>query len=307
MGVHENQLSRWGAISKVLPDLAPAANVYFVGDTDDTGFVDFVNEFPPDAEGRVRIYSSVFDSTMVANLRVSRGDVVLAMPGHQESITADQSLSIAGVKYLGLGEGDLRPLIQYDLAAASISLDAAGVIFDNFRLLASVTAVTIGVDIAGAGCVVRNNEMRFDATADDFAISIRATGDRPIINHNRLLGEDTVGPTDGIQLSSAAFAQVKDNYVTGQFSNAAISDTLNASLSVEIGRNYVNNQDTASALLISMLATSTGLIYKNMLASSDTAAAIAGQVSEGACKWIENYVVNDTAETGAVIPASASG
>lgn len=304
--MRNSQLSRYGAISKILPDVSPGAKVWFVGDTDDTGFVDFVNEFPPDNDGVVRVFSSVFDSTMTANLRDAKGDVVLVQPGFSESITTDQALTKNGVMYRGLGAGNARPTIQYDNANASISLDTDNISWDNFRLLASVSAVAVGVDIVGAGCSFRKNSMQFDANGDDFAIAILATGDQVIIDDNEILGEDTVGPTVGIALGSSNFTKVRRNYVTGQFSVSALTDTT-ASLGLLIGDNKFNNQDTLGGLVMSFAATSTGLCYKNMLASGDTAAAIAALIVEGAMKWTENYVVNDTAETGAVIPASASG
>src|SRR3990167_124439 len=111
MSARENQLSRWGAVSKVLEKVSPIAKVFFVGDSDDTGFVNFVNEFAPDKEGVVRVYSSIFDSTMLANCVAGRGDVVLVMPGHVEAISTDQSLNVKGLKVIGLGEGDERPRI----------------------------------------------------------------------------------------------------------------------------------------------------------------------------------------------------
>jgi hypothetical protein len=138
-----SQLSRYGALSKIIPDLTPNAKVFFVGDSDDTGFVDFVNEFPPDNDGVVRVYSSMFDSTMVANLKANR-DVVVVMPGYNETITTDRSLNVAGIRYVGLGSGNNRPTITYNNAAASISLDTSNISLENFRLFTSITAVTRG-------------------------------------------------------------------------------------------------------------------------------------------------------------------
>ena len=102
MSARDNQLSRWGAVSKVLEKVNPQAKVFFVGDSDDTGFQNFVNEFQPDKDGVVRVYSSMFDSTMLANTAAGRGDVVMVMPGHSEIITADQSLNVKSLKIIGL-------------------------------------------------------------------------------------------------------------------------------------------------------------------------------------------------------------
>jgi hypothetical protein len=301
----ENQLSRWGAISKVLEKVSPYSKVFFVGDSDDAGFQDFVEEFPPDKDGVVRVYSSIFDATMLANARAGRGDVILVMPGHVEAITTDKSLAVKGLKVIGLGEGSERPVIRYDDTAASVSLDAEGVHLENFRLLASVSGITLGVDVVGNGCVVRKCSLEFDANGDDFVTGISVKGDKCAIEENEILGEDTVGPAVGIQLSGADYTKIRKNYLTGQFSNAAISDT-SVSKAVLIGENFINNQDTAGAIAIAMLAGSTGLAYKNMMAVSDTASGIGSNIAAGGVKWVENYLVNDTAETGGLVPRTVS-
>ncbi|MEK6830164.1 MAG: NosD domain-containing protein, partial [Nanoarchaeota archaeon] len=260
-------MSRWGSVSKVLERVGPYSKVFFVGDSDDTGFVDFVNEFPPDKDGVVRVYSSMFDSTMLANARAGRGDVIMVMPGHLESISADQAINVKGLKLIGLGEGDERPRIQYDSAAASISLDTGGIHLENFRLIASVTAVTLGIDVVGDGCVVKKCSLEFDSNGDDFAIGMTVSGNRGTIEENEILGEDTVGPTHGIQLSSSNYTKVRRNYIIGQFSNAGISDTA-ASQGLLIGENFISNQDTASSITISLTTTSRGIVYNNRMATS---------------------------------------
>lgn len=305
MSARENQLSRYGAVSKILDRVNPQAKVFFVGDSDDTGFVNFVNEFPADKEGVVRVYSSMFDSTMLANTVAGRGDVVLVMPGHLEAISTDQSLNVKGLKVIGLGEGDERPRVRYDNAAGSISLDTGGIQLENFRLVASVTGVTIGVDVAGDGCVVKKNSLEFDTNADDFAIGIRATGDRAVIEENEILGEDTVGPTHGIQLSSSSYTKVRKNYITGQFSNAGISDTA-ASQGLLIGENLINNQDTAASITIALTATSRGLVYNNRMATSDSTAGALSAITAGGGRWIENYITDGDSASGIVVPAVTS-
>ena len=301
----ENQLSRYGAVTKILEDVSPYSKVFFVGDSDDTGFVNFVNEFPPDRDGVVRAYSSMFDSTMLANTRAGRGDVIMVMPGHNEAITTDQAYNVKGLKVIGLGEGNERPRVQFDNAAASISLDTNGIQLENFRLAASVTGVTIGVDVAGDGCVVRNNSLEFDSNTDEFTIGIRVTGDRGVIEDNEILGEDTVGATHGIQLSSSAYTKVRRNYITGQFSNAGISDTA-ASAGLLIGDNFINNQDTAASIGIAGTTTSRGIVYRNMIGTADSTAGGLSAITAGGFRWIENYITDGDSASGVLAPVVTS-
>lgn len=301
----QNQLSRYGAISKVLEGVSPYSKVFFVGDSDDTGFTDFVNEFAPDGDGVTRVYSSMFDSTMLANTRAGRGDAILVMPGHSESITTDQSYNVKGLKVIGLGEGNERPRVQFDNAAASISLDTSGIQLENFRLAASVTGVTIGVDVAGDGCVVRKNSLEFDSNVDEFTIGIRVTGNRGIIDDNEILGEDTVGATHGIQLSSSDYTKVRRNYITGQFSNAGISDTA-ASAGLLIDGNYINNQDTGASITIAGTTTSRGIVSNNKLATSDSTAGGISSITAGGFRWINNYATDGDSASGVLTPPVTS-
>lgn len=302
----ENQLSRYGALSKFIPDLAPNAKVFFVGDSDDTGFVDFVNEFPPDKDGVVRVYSSMFDSTMVANLKANR-DVVVVMPGYNETITTDKSLSVAGIRYVGLGSGNNRPTITFNNTAASVSLDAANISLENFRLFTSISAVTRGVDVVGAGCSIKKCLLAFDATGDDFVTGIRVEGvDHVAIEDNEILMENAAGHTAGIVYHNSDFGRVLRNKVIGDFTDAGInmSDSTAACLGSFVADNYVFNQDT-DGVTIRNGATSTGLFANNRLATGDTV-EVAAAVVAGAGRWVENYLVNDTGETGTLVPRVAS-
>ena len=301
----ENQLSRYGAVTKVLEKVSPYSKAFFVGDSDDTGYVNFVNEFPPDRDGVVRSYSSMFDSTMLANTRDGRGDVILVMPGHSEDITTDRAYTTRGLKVIGLGEGDARPIVTFSHANASISLDTASIQLENFRLRANITAVARGVDMTGDGCVLRKNSFEYVATNNDFAINVTAFGDRAVIEDNEILGEDTVGATHGIQLSSSAFSKVRRNYITGQFSNAGISDTA-ASEGLLIGDNFINNQDTAASIGIAGTSTSRGIVYNNRIATADSTAGALSSNTYGGFRWLENYATDGDSAGGIVVPAVTS-
>lgn len=291
----------------MLEKVSPYSKVFFVGDSDDTGFVDFVNEFNPDKDGVVRVYGSMFDATMLANLRANRGDVVMVMPGHAEVITADQSLNVNGAKFIGLGEGEERPLIDFNNAAASISLDTHGIQLENFRLRATVTGVTRGVDVAGNGCVVRKNSLEYDATGDEFTVGIRANGvNRVVIEDNEIFGEDTVGATHGVLINNTNFTKVKGNFIHGQFSVAGIRLDSDASLGALIEDNKVVNTDTAASITISIVAASKGLVVNNRLATHDSTAGALSSIAPGGARWLENYSTDGDSASGILTPVVTS-
>jgi len=306
----ENQLSRWGAISKILPDVSPLSKVFFVGDTDDTSFVDFVNEFPPDKDGVVRVYSDMFDTTLLANLRAGKGDVVFVMPGYSQSITSDKAINVNGVKFIGLGSGNNRPTLQFDATSGSVSLDTDNIHLENFRLLASVSGITRGVDVNGAACAIKRCSFQFDSNGDDFITTIRVTanGDHSLIEDNEIAMEDTTGPETGVLIVGGAdFVKVKKNYITGEFSGAGIeSDSTAASSGLLIKENSVNNSDTAGLTIGISHSNTKGLVAYNGLGSGDTQADINALVKTGATKWLENYINNDTGEGGGIVPTTVT-
>jgi hypothetical protein len=86
----------------------------------------------------------------------SAGDTIYLMPGHNEGIgNAQLTWNVAGVRIIGLGQGSTVPRIDFDHANASIDITANGVLVRNIRLLPSVTAVLVGIDVnAGATDVI---------------------------------------------------------------------------------------------------------------------------------------------------------
>ena len=103
-------------------------------------------------------------STLVAasdSGNLASGDVVLVAAGHTETISAAAGwdCDTAGVTFLGLGVGDLRPTITLDTDPLSdIDIDAANVVFDNLRFVANFLDVAAAIDVNADGFTCRNCE-----------------------------------------------------------------------------------------------------------------------------------------------------
>ena len=70
----------------------------------------------------------------IGQCTASRGDVIMVMPGHTETVSAAGGIAmdVAGVAVVGLGAGSLRPTITLDTAAtASVTMSAANTTFKN--------------------------------------------------------------------------------------------------------------------------------------------------------------------------------
>ncbi len=151
----ENQLSRYGAIAKALPLMSPAAKVFFLAPSTAAWFGDFQQTFPPDKDGFVRVHTTIASVISNGGVVASRGDVVVALPGYTETITAVQSLSVAGVQWIGIGEGTLKPTIQSNSTTHTIGIAANNVVFKGWRFPApstdaALSMIRIGNNVVGA-------------------------------------------------------------------------------------------------------------------------------------------------------------
>ena len=303
----QNQLSRYGSISRLIPDLAPSAKVFLVGDSDDTtyGVVNLASDFPADNDGVVRVYTTIQAAVNAAS--ANRGDVILVAPGYNQSLISADSWNVAGIQVVGMGQGDRRSRLTFDTTGAQVNIGAAGVRISNLEFRASVSAITLGLDIdsTGDGSKVNNCLFSYDTNGDDFAIALRVGAKRCIIEDNEIQLEDTAGPTHGIALlgGNADNSIIKRNVIVGEFSTTAIgqdtSDTSDTDLDgVLIEDNRIINFDTATAVHIRFSAgyTNEGLVYKNIIASYDTSAADTAQIALTGLRGIENRIRSDSSE-----------
>lgn len=107
-----------------------------------------------------------------------KGDVIYVLPGHNEGLgDAQITVDVAGVSIIGLGQGSLTPRIDFDHANASIDVNANGCTIKNLRLLPSVTAVLIGIDVMAAKTDTLIEDVEIlpgedGAGVDEFALGI---------------------------------------------------------------------------------------------------------------------------------------
>lgn len=85
------------------------------------------------------------------NAVANRGDIVVVMPGYTETRTAALTLSKAGVTYVGLGTGSLKPTITGNGTIDAVNITGANIVFANFHFAAPETdAQTAFINVAGA-------------------------------------------------------------------------------------------------------------------------------------------------------------
>jgi len=293
----ENQLSRYGAISKIIPDLAPSAKLFLVSDSDDTtvGPVNLGAEFPVDKDGVARVYTTIQAAVNAAT--AGRGDIILVLPGYNHTVTAD-SWNVAGVSVIGVGRGTMRPTCNYAAATSTIDIGASNVRVSGLRFLASTDSIVQAVDADTGYNSLRfdNNIFEFDTATNDFRVMLRLGQPKSVIENNQFRAEDTVGAGRAISLrgQGADYSVIENNYFYGQFDTlgdtsdgAAMiaqdtTDTGDTNVSgLLIKGNTFVNTDTTSPVIIRTSAgyTVRGACVGNRIVSYDTSATLATHVS----------------------------
>jgi hypothetical protein len=152
----------------------------------------------------------------------SKGDVIIVLPGHSETLTAAITCDIAGITIIGLGEGTLRPQLTVGGVIDGITITADNVTIDNLYFNEATAAATANINIAAANAKLRRIHMDCGTndvdvitvtatgelpTIEDCTVLITANGpdswvkfegviDRPIIRRNVIVGSDGTNPYD---------------------------------------------------------------------------------------------------------------
>lgn len=243
----------------------------------------------------------------------SRGDNIVCLPGHNEGFgDAQLDLDVAGVTIVGLGRGTTTPRIDFDHANASINVKANNVSLVNFRLLPSVTAVLIGIDVEAAktDTLLKNIEVlpgEDGAGVDEFALAIdikagctRTKVDGLKIRQHAsaagcLAGVRLTGASDDVQIVNS------DIVMTGAGVVAPINGITTLSTNVRI-ENCVLVTDAEPG--IELLTGTTGVI-RNVDIFSDLATIAAATVADGCAHFRVSYVEVGNESGAAVKTASA--
>src|SRR3989304_7620664 len=129
-------------------------NVYFVSSTSTT------RSDSPSAGTKDAPFASL--DYAVGRCTASNGDVIIAMPGHIETVAADNGLAIdvAGITFIGVGNGSLRPTINVTATTADVEISAANTTMCNFLFTGGIDVITGVVNISAADCTLLNIETR---------------------------------------------------------------------------------------------------------------------------------------------------
>lgn len=234
--------------------------------------------------------AGVFEDTFTENNRVAtlnaalarcrsgKGDVIFALPGYSEAISAaDFATSlVAGTQLVGVAPfmSSLMPTLNFTATTATILLDVADVLIKGFKFTCGIDAVANYLTVSAAGCAVEDCFLQTGtAAALDVTIPvIVAAGANDFrFEGNRVAGTTTAVNTNAISVTGAVDGlRVMNNDFDIQALGATngVIEFSAAATQFRITKNNIVNRRATAAVSIRWTDTVglSGIISENNLA-----------------------------------------
>lgn len=254
----------------------------------------------------------------IASCVASRGDLIIVLPGHTETISSSTALAfnIAGITIVGIGNGALKPTFTLDTAAtARIAVSVANVTVRNIKFVANFADIaTVFLLTTAQGFTVDSCEFLDTSSVLNFLAIVTTTvavvADNLTFTNNKIIGLGTTAGTTPIKIvGTHNRLTINDNYINLAILNNTSAVLAHAALVVTNLQMYRNrvfrpNTDTATGgiLITTSSTTNTGIVADNYIFASDTAAAIL--VTAGSIYGMfNNLYIGDADASGFVLPA----
>lgn len=247
----------------------------------------------------------------VGRCTASRGDIIVAKPGHVETVTAAAGLDldVAGICVLGLGSGSLRPTINFTTATtADMDVDAANISVVNMLFTGGIDALAGPIDVNAADFALIGCEYR-DVTGQATDVIIAdANADRLLIEGYFHNGAAAAGANSAIALIGMDNPVIKDFKLVGNFAVSAIDCRTTAVVDLDISNGYIWTKNAADLCIKDTVTGSTGKIGPCLyLMLTDNAANITEAVTGATFHMFDDvYVCNLVNEKAMLINWVAS-
>lgn len=200
------------------------------------------------SDGNSGTYRAPFGTIAGALLActASRGDIIMVMPGHAETVSSatGMAINVAGVMIVGLGNGDVRPTITLGTAtSATVAVSADNVCMSNMLFKANLADIASAITLS---------------TAKNFTLmDCEFRDNSSILNFARVL---TTGATsnaiDGLMLDKV------NMYGLGATANSCLVKMVGTNDRVTIRGCYVAHAAVTDAGLMPI---STGKVVTNLI------------------------------------------
>lgn len=212
----------------------------------------------------------------VGQCTANRGDLIIALPGHVEDVTAAAGLDldVAGITIYFLGEGSNRATIRFSTAAgADMDVDAADITLGEKgydlgpRFLANVDALTGPIDVNAARFKMYGAKW-YDGTSINTTdcVVADANADNMVIEDFEFVDGDAAGTQKQsfIQVAGATGVIIRKVKCTGDFGTGIIENGT-AWVDALLEDLVLDNASTSPTVCLLLQATSTGWVRNSSL------------------------------------------
>lgn len=241
----------------------------------------------------------------------NKGDVIIVMPGHAETIAAAAGIAadVAGISIIGLGNGNNRPTLSFSATTSTFAISAANVTVANLRVTSTVDEMVKMFHVTAAHCTLDNIEHFETASAQtrQFLLTT-ADADYLTVKNCYHYQANAAGAAQlWIQLVGTDNTRILDNTFILALQNGATCAVINATTAVvncHIARNTIlQTGGTTQVSAILLVAASTGFVHDNRVAAAVT--TLAGTVALASAYGAENYTVVVANKSGIIDPVVA--
>lgn len=311
MGVNIPGLNIFGGMPQ-LSDLdlyATTGRVFWVGSTACPGGVVGVDAAGAAGDRPQQPFATI--DYAIGQCTASRGDIIIVLPGHAETVTAAITCDVIGIRIVGLGVGRNRPAITPSGAIDTVNVTAANVRLHNLRFVAPAADCTAQINIAAADFVGTKLVIEQGA-APLVGVTVPAAGDRFWLEDCYWLGT-AAGPDVAIDLeASGAGNNFTIKNCIGNFQGstgldlAFIRNNVDTTIGGVIDGLVVSGADATVIDFNSSLSTHDGIIRNVAYAMSGAITSIEDAIDNGGYMCIDVRGSDVRTSRGANIPLTSA-
>lgn len=213
------------------------------------------------------IYSTV--AGVLSLCRANRGDTIIVLPGHTETLTGTDVWSgmVAGTKIIGLGSGTERPTFTFATGATTqLVLNDANVTLDNLIFQNGAGDVTLAIDVTAASVTIQNCTFFVSDASNKLTTAFRLSSganDFHLFNTQIIGGATAI--TDTFLINAAVTRLVVDGcYMAASLATTEglITNATAAATRVLIKNSVFENNVANSTVALKFMAAVTGTLWR---------------------------------------------
>ncbi len=252
----------------------------------------------------------------IGRCTAARGDIIYVMPGHAETVDAagDIALDVSGVAVVGLGEGELRPILTFDGSdtTPTVTISAANTTWKNMVHKCNEASLATMIHVTATDVTIEDCEFR-DGTQSGLGFVSIGTADNDADRcHVRRCKFYAPGANQdhAIEvLKDMIQMRFEDLEATGDYDEGCIAlpAAANACLDLHIKRCVLRNTLTNVAAISINGTSCTGVIQDCLLVTDTQASALDnGSLATDNVRWADETDQVSATEVLAPVDSAAN-